>query len=41
MTARQRILALKLLKKQKKNPELAKQIGIYVRMKEKAKEKAK
>lgn len=30
MTARERILALKLLEKQEKNPEYAKQIGIQV-----------
>lgn len=32
MTARERILALKLLEKQEKNPEYAKQIGIQVSM---------
>ena len=30
MTARERILAIKLLEKQEKNPEYAKQIGIQV-----------
>lgn len=32
MTARERILAIKLLEKQEKNPEYAKQIGIQVSM---------
>ena len=31
MTARERILAIKLLEKQERNPEYAKQIGIQVR----------
>ena len=39
MTARQRILALKLLEKQKKNPDFAKKIGVEVKIKEKVKEK--
>lgn len=39
MTAKQRILALKLLEKQKKNPELAKKIGIEIKIKEKVPEK--
>ena len=38
MTVRERILALRLLEKQKKNPELAKQLGINVCMKKKGKE---
>ena len=38
MTVRERILALRLLEKQKKNPELAKQLGINVYMKKKEKE---
>ena len=37
MTVRERILALRLLEKQKKNPELAKQLGINVYMKKKGK----
>lgn len=32
MTTRERILAIKLLEKQKRNPEYAKQIGIQVSM---------
>lgn len=32
MTARERILAIKLLEKQEKNPEYAKQIGIQLSM---------
>lgn len=32
MTTRERILAIKLLEKQERNPEYAKQIGIQVRM---------
>ena len=32
MSPRERILALRLLEKQKRNPEYAKQIGIQVRM---------
>ena len=38
MTVKERILALRLLEKQKKNPELAKQLGINVYMKKKEKE---
>lgn len=34
MSAKARILALKLLEKQKKYPEYAKQIGIEVKMRE-------
>ena len=33
MTARERILALKLLEKQEKNPEYAQRIGIQVSIK--------
>ena len=33
MTARERILALRLLEKQEKQPEYAKRIGIQVQMK--------
>lgn len=32
VTARERILSIKLLEKQEKNPEYAKKIGIQVRM---------
>ena len=39
MTARQRILALKLLEKKKKNPDFAKKIGVEVKIKEKVKVK--
>lgn len=35
LSAKVRILALRLLEKQKKNPEIAKQIGVEVKMKEK------
>ena len=35
MTARERILAIKLLEKQERNPEYAKRIGIQVNMKKK------
>ena len=35
MTARERILAIKLLEKQERDPEYAKQIGIQVNMKKK------
>ena len=35
MTARQRIMALRLLEKQKKNPELFKKMGVEITMKEK------
>ena len=41
MSARERILALRLLEKQKKNPEISKQIGIEVKMIEKTKRKTK
>jgi len=34
MTVRERILALKLLEKQEKNPEYVKQIGVHVSVKE-------
>lgn len=37
MNVRQRILALRLLEKQKKNPEYAKKIGLEVKFKEKEK----
>lgn len=36
MTTRERILAIKLLEKQERNPEYAKQIGIQVSMVKKA-----
>ena len=39
MSARERILALRLLEKQKKNPEIAKQIGIEVKITEKNEKK--
>lgn len=32
MTAKERVLALRLLEKQKKNPKLAKKMGIEIRM---------
>ena len=32
MTARERILAIRLLEKQEKNPEFAKRIGLQVEM---------
>lgn len=35
MTARERVLALRLMEKQNRNPELAKKLGINVQMKEK------
>lgn len=41
MSVRERILALRLLEKQKKNPKIAKQIGIEVKMTEKTKRKTK
>lgn len=41
MTARQRILALRLLEKQQKNPELAKELGINVQIKKKENENGK
>ena len=37
MTVKERILVLRLLEKQKKNPELAKKLGINVQMKKKVK----
>ena len=39
MTVKERVLALRLLEKQKKNPELAKRLGINVYMKKNGKEK--
>lgn len=39
MSVKSRLLALKLLEKQKRNPEYAKQIGIEVKVVEKEKEK--
>lgn len=39
MTVKERVLALRLLEKQRKNPELAKQLGINVKVVTKAKEK--
>ena len=39
MSARERILALRLLEKQKKNPKIAKQIGIEVKITEKNEKK--
>lgn len=38
MTAKGRILALRLLEKQQKNPELAKKLGINVQIKKKENE---
>jgi len=35
MTAKQRVLALKYLEKQKKNPDFAKKIGVEIKIKEK------
>ena len=35
MTAKQRVLAIKYLEKQKKNPSFAKKIGVEIKMKEK------
>lgn len=35
MTARERILAIKILEKQEKNPEYAQRIGVQVTMKKK------
>ena len=35
MTAKQRVLALKYLEKQKKNPDIAKKIGVEIKIKEK------
>lgn len=39
MSVRERVLALRLLERQKKNPEIAKQIGIEVKMTEKSEKK--
>lgn len=39
LSVRERILALRLLDKQKEKPELAKQLGIDIKMIEKTKEK--
>ncbi len=39
MTAKQRILALKLLEKQKKNPEFAKKLDVKITIKEKDEKK--
>lgn len=39
LSVRERILALRLLEKQKKNPEIAKQIGIEIKMTEKNEKK--
>lgn len=39
MTVKERVLALRFLEKQRKNPELAKQLGINVKVVTKAKEK--
>lgn len=41
MSVKVRLLALKLLEKQKQNPEYAKQIGIEVKVVEKEKEDKK
>lgn len=41
MSVRERILALRLLDKQKEKPELAKQLGIDIKMVEKPEEKKK
>ena len=41
MTARERILALKLLEKQERNPEYVKRIGIQVSVAEKDPKKTK
>lgn len=35
MTAKQRVLALKFLEKQKKNPSFAEKIGVEIKIKEK------
>ena len=35
MTVKQRVLALKFLEKQKKNPSFAKKIGVEIKIKEK------
>lgn len=39
LTVRQRVLALRLYEKQKKNPELAKQLGIEIKIVEKDEKK--
>ena len=39
MTVKERVLTLRLLEKQRKNPELAKQLGINVKVVTKTKEK--
>ena len=39
MTAKQRILALKYLEKQKKRPDFSKKIGVEIKMKEKDEKK--
>ena len=41
LNVRERILSLRLLEKQKLKPELAKQLGIDIKMVEKSKEKKK
>ncbi len=41
MGVRERILALRLLEKQEKNPELAKQLGIDIKIVKNSKEKKK
>ena len=41
MTAKQRVLALKYLEKQKKNPGFAKKIGVEIKIKEKEDKKWK
>ena len=41
MTVRQRILSLKLLEQQERNPEFAKKIGVHVNVKEKNQGKQK
>lgn len=39
MTAKQRVLALKYLEKQKRNPNFAKKIGVEIKIKEKDEKK--
>lgn len=39
MTVKERVLALRLLEKQRKNPKLAKQLGINVKIVTKTEEK--
>ena len=34
MTARERVLAIKLLEQQEKNPEYLKQLGVHITMKQ-------